>query len=51
MSYTFMYSKAYKVINGASFKTLPSEIMLEFCQSSDLCIKEISLFVAVVEWC
>ena len=48
---TFMYSKAYKVINGASFKTLPSEIMLEFCQSSDLCIKEINLFVAVVEWC
>ena len=48
---TFMYSKAYKVIKGASFKTLPSELMLKFCQSSDLCIKEINLFVAVVEWC
>ena len=47
---TFMYSNAYKVVEGASFKALPSELMLKFCQSSDLCIKEISLFVAVVEW-
>ena len=47
---TFMYSNADKVIKGASFKTLPSELMLKFCQSSDLCIKEINLFVAVVEW-
>ena len=32
---TFMYPKAYKVIKGKSFKTLPSELMLKFCQSSD----------------
>ena len=48
---TFLYSNADKVIKGASFKTLPSELMLKFCQSSDLCTKEINLFVAVVEWC
>ena len=48
---TFMYSNAYKLIEGASFKTLPSELMLKFCQSSDLCVKEIHLFLAVVEWC
>ena len=48
---TFMYSNADKVIKGESFKTLSSELMLKFCQSSDLCVKEINLFVAVVEWC
>ena len=45
-----MYSNAHKVVEGASFKTLPSELMLKFCQSSDLCIKEINLFIAVTKW-
>ena len=48
--YQFMYSNGHKVIEGASFKTLPSELMLKFCQSSDLCIKEINLFIAVTKW-
>ena len=48
--YKFMYSNAHKVVEGASFKTLPSELMLKFCQSSDLCIKEINLFIAVTKW-
>ena len=48
---TFMYLNAHKVIEDANFKTLPSEILLKFCQSSDLYVKEINLFLATVEWC
>ena len=50
-SLTFMYSNAYTVIKNIAFKNLPSELMLRFCQSSDLCVKEMHLFLAVVEWC
>ena len=50
-SLTYMYSNAYTVIRNAAFKSLPSELMLRFCQSSDLCVKEIHLFLAVIEWC
>ena len=48
---TFMYSNAHKVIEEASFKSLPNELLLKFCQSSNLCVKEIRLFLAVIEWC
>ena len=47
----FMYSNAHKVIEEASFKNLPSELLLKFCQSSNLYLREIQLFSAVVEWC
>ena len=47
----FMYFRAYKVIKKPHFKALPSELMLKFCQSPDLRIKEVDLFLATVEWC
>ena len=46
----FMYSNAYNVTKDPSFKNMPSELMLKFCQSSDLCIREIDLFTAAIEW-
>ena len=48
---TFMYSNAHKVTEELSFNSLPSELLLKFCQSSNLCVKEICLFLAVIEWC
>ena len=48
---TFMCSSAYKIIEEASFKSLPSDLLLKFCQSSDLHVREIHLFLAVVDWC
>ena len=48
---TFMHLNAHKVIEDANFKTLSSELLLKFCQSSDLYVKEINLFLAIVEWC
>ena len=47
----FMYFHADKIIKKAHFKALPSELMLKFCQSSDLHVKEVSLFLATTEWC
>ena len=47
---TFMYSHAYIVIQSTAFKSLPSEIMIKFCQSSDLCVRELQLFLSLVEW-
>ena len=47
---TFMYSHAYKVIKSTDFKSLPSEMMVKFCQSSDLCVEELQLFLSLVEW-
>ena len=49
--FTFMYSNAHKVIEEENFNILPSELLLRFCQSSSLCVKEIQLFLAVVKWC
>ena len=46
----FMYPNAYKIIEEASFKNLPSELLLKFCQSSNLCVREVQLFLAVVKW-
>ena len=45
----FMFSNAYKIIEGGGLKDLPSDIVLKFCQSSDLCVKEMNLFSAVVK--
>ena len=47
----FMYPNAYKIIEEASFKSLPGDLLLKFCQSSDLRVREIHLFLAVVKWC
>ena len=47
----FMYPNAYKIIEEASFKSLPSDLLLKFCQSSDLRVREIHLFLTVVDWC
>ena len=47
----FMYPNAYKIVKEASFKSLPSDLLLKFCQSSDLHVREIHLFLAVVKWC
>ena len=47
----FIYPNAYKVVEEASFKSLPSDLLLKFCQSPDLCVREIHLFLAVVQWC
>jgi len=47
---TFIHCNAYKIIKEENFKSLPSELMLKFCQSSDICVKEIDLFLAVVKW-
>ena len=46
----FMYLNAYKIIEEASFKSLPSDLLLKFCESSDLRVREIQLFLAVVDW-
>ena len=45
-----MYSHTNKVIQSPTFKGLPDKLMIKFCQSSDLYVKELNLFLAVVEW-
>ena len=47
---SFMYNHADKIAFNANFKHLSSEIVLTFCKSSELKIKEVKLFLAVVEW-
>ena len=47
----FMYPNAYKIVEDAGFKSLQSDLLLKFCKSSDLHVKEIRLFLAVVQWC
>ena len=47
---TFMHSYAYKVIQSTNFKDLPDELIIKFCQSSDLRVEELQLFLAVVKW-
>jgi len=46
----FMYKNAEEVANDENFRTLSSDIIISFCKSSDLKIKEIDLFLAVVDW-
>ena len=48
---SFIYDHADKVALSANFKHLSSEIVLTFCKSSELRIKEVKLFLAVVKWC
>jgi len=47
---SFMSDHAKEIVDEESFENLPSEILLTFCKSSDLEIREVDLFVAVVQW-
>ena len=46
----FIFANAYKVVQLTGFNSLPSELILMICKSSDVCIPEINLFLAVVKW-
>ena len=46
----FMDANANELVNSSNFSRLPAEVVLKVCQSSDLDIKEIDLFLALVEW-
>ena len=46
----FMDANAYELVNSSNFSSLPAEVVLKVCQSSDLDIKEVDLFLALVEW-
>ena len=46
----FMYTNASEITEDPQFDTLSHEVVLEFCKSSELNIKEIKLFLAVNQW-
>jgi len=46
----FMYDRADEVVLNENFKKLSNEVILLLCKSSDLNIKELDLFLAIVEW-
>ena len=46
----FMQGNANKLIHSSGFTGLPVEVVLALCSSSELDIKEIDLFLALVEW-
>ena len=46
----FMCDHADEVVQHESFKSVSSEIILLLCKSSEFRIKELNLFLAVVEW-
>jgi len=46
----FMHANANELVHSSNFSSLPAEVVLTFCKSSDLDIKEIDLFLALVEW-
>ena len=48
--YVYMRNNLDKIINTPDFKCLPAESMIEICNNSELCIKELDLFFAVNEW-
>lgn len=48
---TFLEAKAKKVICNEGFFSLPLSVMLAFTSSYKLKVGELSLFLAVVEWC
>ena len=47
---THLYANANELVCSPSFSTVPAEVVLTLCKSSDLDIKEIDLFLALVEW-
>ena len=46
----FMYNHAEEVAHDENFRSLSSKVLISFCKSSDLNIRENDLFLAVVEW-
>ena len=48
--YMYMQYNLDKIINTSDFKCLPAECMIEICNNSEVCIKELDLFFAVNEW-
>ena len=48
--FKFMCDHADEVVQHGSFKSLSGKIILLFCKSSDLKIREMDLFLGVVEW-
>ena len=46
----FMDGNAHELVTASNFSSLPAEVVLKICQSSDLDIKEVELFLALVEW-
>ena len=47
---TYMYTNANELVRSSGFCSLPAEVVLMLCKSSDLDIKEIDLFLALVDW-
>ena len=48
--YVYMQYNLDKIIHTPDFKCLPAECMIEICNNSEVCIKELDLFFAVNEW-
>ena len=46
----YMHDQADEVVRHESFNSLSSEVILLFCKSSDLKIREIDLFTGVAKW-
>jgi len=47
----FMENHAKDVVNSSEFNSLPLDVLGTFVKSSHLEIREVELFMAVVEWC
>ena len=46
----FIIINCHKIIENSTFYNLSSEIVLTICQSSSLCVNEIDLFLALINW-
>ena len=46
----FIFANAYNAVQHTSFNSLPSDLILMICKSSEVCIQEIDLFLAIVKW-
>jgi len=46
----FMEENAYEIIKGTEFTSLPFEAMTMFVSSSNLEVRELDLFIAVLQW-
>ena len=47
----FMVDNAEKVVNSTGFGSLPLVALATFVKSSDLEVRELNLFFAIIEWC
>ncbi|XP_065887530.1 BTB/POZ domain-containing protein 9-like isoform X3 [Dysidea avara] len=46
----FLETNISKIINFEEFNTLPADYMLQVCNSSELYIKELDLFLGITKW-